>query len=170
MREYHKSKLLTKLAELLPPFANSLMQLVAYINSDKELSITKELLNSLTTVTREAEQIRLALNNQAKEYARMLENTSRKLTDNEVNHIKEFIEIHQKLMAAHKEVLQGINMLIYLLVEEVVAHNDPEQTGKKMMDEILKSIEGPPSVEEAINNLYYGAKKITEGIDNIIEK
>lgn len=169
MTEHYKMAVVKSLSEILPPFSESVVSLMEHVKNDGDYDL--KLLEKLAETTYHSSRVRETL---SKELERIqLELTVKENNVSSTNNKNELINIRLEMNVIEsisKEALWkisgGVSVLIYLMAQDKGVLSD--LTKKPAFQKLLDTIENP-DINSAIDNLYQGAKKLTEIIDKVTD-
>lgn len=152
MSEHFKNKIVKSLSELLPPFADSIFNLLEYVKNN-ESDYSAEMLFKMAEVINQVRKVSESLSNEL----------DVPVSDENIKDIKIIKDLYQEAL---EQTLKGLSTLIFLIAKE---KNVLEKMKKKnLYEKIFYGIDSP-NIDTAVDNLYQGAKKLIKIVDIAID-
>jgi hypothetical protein len=160
MNNTYAEEILLMLSEVLPPLTQSVNSLMIYIQNDGLGLDNKKVLNELAGLTLHTGKSHETL---SPKFKKILSKGVNDLTDEE----KPILSLYIDYQSGMELILKAVNKLLILMIEE----ND--KTGEVKNKDWYKKI-GPKegevyTIEDAIDHLYEGGKKIVSIVDKVVK-
>lgn len=158
-----------RLSELLPPFAESVVSLINYVKDD--IIVNFDLIENLAEISlyqrkllESVSENTTFLNNELDRFKKSNVDIEEMQRFNE--EFREITEIGHLSHEAVREIGNGVSTLLYLILKEKDVLERLKD--KDFYEPLFGNLENP-NVDQAIDNLYEGSKKLVEIIDKVIE-
>lgn len=172
MSNYMKVKFIQNISEVFPPFSTSIANLVQYISNEEKIEVS--LLSQLVEITDQSHRISniltediMQLNKKVNEIEKkkMMGNSKDSIKE-DIKNVKEMIYITGNCNYAISNITDGISTLIYIIAEEndILDYIQAEKEYGDFLNQYKNR-----TIEDAINDLFIGAKKISEIIEDVID-